>query len=142
MMEEVAFFYKANPDSDVQLPERATGGSAGYDFYAPTSVTISRGEKAIFDTGVKVKIKPGWALWLIPRSGLGSKGLIITNTVGLIDSDFNGEIKAFLKNDNSAYPIRIEEGDRYMQGVFVPYGVVIDDEVEKERSGGIGSTGI
>lgn len=39
MMEEVAFFYKANPDSDVQLPERATGGSAGYDFYAPTSVT-------------------------------------------------------------------------------------------------------
>lgn len=91
---------------------------------------------------MKVKIKPGWALWLIPRSGLGSKGLIITNTVGLIDSDFNGEIKAFLKNDNSAYPIRIEEGDRYMQGVFLPYGVVIDDEVEKERSGGIGSTGI
>ncbi len=140
-MEEVAFFYEAKPGSDVRLPERATAGSAGYDFYAPKSLTISRGEKAIFDTGVKVKIRPGWALWLIPRSGLGSKGLIITNTVGLIDSDFSGEIKAFLKNDNAAYPIRIEEGERYMQGVFLPYGLAAEDPVETERSGGIGSTG-
>lgn len=140
-MERVASFYEAKADSDVRLPERATDGSAGYDFYAPESLTISRGEKAIFSTGVKVRIKPGWALWLIPRSGLGSKGLIITNTVGLIDSDFSGEIRAFLKNDNSAYPIRIEKGERYMQGVFLPYGITEDDNVEAKRSGGIGSTG-
>lgn len=140
-MENVARFYEAKPNSAVQLPKRATSGSAGYDFFAPKSVTIGSGDKVVFESGVKVDIEPGWALILIPRSGLGSKGLVITNTVGLIDSDYDGEIRAFLKNDNSYHSIRIEEGERYMQGVFIPYGIAQGDAAEAKRTGGIGSTG-
>ena len=140
--EEVAAFIQADPNRPVRLPERSTTGSAGYDFYAPKSMTIGVGEKAIFETGVKVNIKHGWALLLIPRSSRGSEGLVITNTVGLIDSDYKGEIRAFLKNDNSYHSLRIKEGEKYMQGVFIPHGIAVNDEVTAERTGGIGSTGL
>lgn len=140
--EEVAVFMQADPSQPVRLPERSTSGSAGYDFYAPKSLTIGVGEKAIFDTGVKVNIEPGWALLLIPRSSRGAAGLVITNTVGLIDSDYRGEIRAFLKNDNSYHSLRINEGEKYMQGVFVQYGIASNDNVTAVRTGGIGSTGL
>jgi dUTP pyrophosphatase len=141
MNEPVAAFKLADPDRPVRLPERSTSGSAGYDFFAPKGVTIGVGDKVIFDTGVKVNIQPGWALILIPRSSRGSEGLVITNTVGLIDSDFKGEIRAFLKNDNSYHSLRINEGEKYMQGVFIPYGIAANDEASAERTGGVGSTG-
>lgn len=142
MIEEVAAFLHADPDQPLRLPERSTTGSAGYDFFAPKSVTIGVGEKAVFETGVKVNIKPGWALMLIPRSSRGADGLVITNTIGLIDSDYHGEIRAFLKNDNSYHSLRINEGEKYMQGVFVPYGIAANDETTAERTGGVGSTGM
>ena len=141
-IEEVAAFIQADADRPVKLPERSTAGSAGYDFYAPKSLTIGVGEKAIFDTGVKVNIRPGWALLLIPRSSRGSEGLIITNTVGLIDSDYRGEIRAFLKNDNSYHSLRINEGEKYMQGILIPHGIAVNDSASEERTGGIGSTGL
>ena len=91
---------------------------------------------------LNVNIQPGWALMLIPRSSRGADGLVITNTIGLIDSDYRGEIRAFMKNDNSYHSLRINEGEKYMQGVFVPYGIAANDETTAERTGGVGSTGL
>ena len=80
-------------------------------------------------------------LLLFPRSGLGMKGIRIANTVGVIDSDYKLEIQCKLVNDSNK-DITIEKDDRYMQGVFVPFGIVDnDDPINKERVGGMGSTG-
>lgn len=83
-------------------------------------------------------------LALFPRSGLGFKhGMRLKNTVGIIDSDYynadnEGHIMAKIDVD---YGFIGEEGDRFMQGVFLPYGVTTDDNANGERTGGFGSTG-
>ena len=72
----------------IRLPRRATAGSAGYDFFAPASFTLSPGQTIKIPTGVRVWIENGWVLKLYPRSGLGFKyRLQLNNTVGIIDSD-------------------------------------------------------
>lgn len=122
-------------------PVRSTRHSAGYDFIAPKSFTIGRGEKILFDTGVKVELEPGYVLLLFPRSSLGSNGLVLTNTVGVIDADYRDEIKAMLTNNNSYHSIHIDRGQKYMQGVIVRHYFAEEDEVTAERKGGVGSTG-
>lgn len=132
----------------VTLPKRATKGSAGYDFYIPEDyikVDLEPGESTTISTGVRCKIKDGWVLMLFPRSGLGFKGLRLANTTGIIDSDYyyadnEGHIMAKLVN-NGIQTITLNGGDRFMQGVFVPYGVAEEEEVTTERIGGMGSTG-
>ena len=126
---------------NVILPRRSTPGSAGYDFYAPEEIVIPAGGNIQFKTGVIADIADGYVLLLFPRSGLGMKGIRIANTVGVIDSDYKLEIQCKLVND-SQNDIRVEKGDRYMQGVFVHFGIVDgDDPINKTRSGGMGSTG-
>ena len=75
---------------DIQLPTRATNGSAGYDFYLPCDVHFEAGASAItIKTGIKCYINPGWVLMLVPRSGLGFKyGMRLRNTTGIVDADF------------------------------------------------------
>lgn len=126
----------------VEAPRRATDGSAGYDFFFPYAEwRIEPHQTVIFDTGVKAEEMPeNVVLLLFPRSSLGVKGLNITNTVGVIDSDFNREIKAFLTN-NGDDPIVLHKGDRYMQGIFVNYLLTDDDSTAEKRTGGVGSTG-
>lgn len=69
----------------IQIPRRATMGSAGYDFFAPKDFTLAPGESIKFPTGIRVKIENGWFLQLVPRSGLGFKYKIqLDNTVGEI----------------------------------------------------------
>ncbi len=128
-------------EDDSIRPRRSTKLSAGYDFIAPKSFTIASGEKALFDTGVKVELEPGYVLLLFPRSSLGSNGLVLTNTVGVIDADYRNEIKAMLTNNNSYHSIHIDRGQKYMQGVIVKHGLAEEDEVTVERTGGVGSTG-
>ena len=73
----------------VRLPERATAGSAGYDFFAPVSITLKPGETIKIPTGIRVWMEPEWVLKCYPRSGLGFKyRLQLNNTVGIIDSDY------------------------------------------------------
>lgn len=129
----------------IKLPTRATSGSAGYDFYAPNITSVTDGFDTIINTGIRVKLEPGWMLMLVPRSSMGFKhGMRLKNTAGIIDSDYynaenEGHIIARLTCDDYTF---IPEGARFMQGILVPYGIATNDEVvSEERVGGMGSTG-
>lgn len=131
----------------VKLPKRATRGSAGYDFFAPFPFTLAPGETIKIPTGIRVRMKEDWVLQLFPRSGLGFKyRLQLNNTVGIIDSDYyasdnEGHIFAKVTNDsNENKTLAIGQGEGFMQGIFLPYGVTEDDEACEIRNGGFGST--
>ncbi|MBQ8751582.1 MAG: deoxyuridine 5'-triphosphate nucleotidohydrolase [Clostridia bacterium] len=136
------------PDYEaIRLPKRATAGSAGYDFYAPFSLTVKPGETVTVPTGVRVKMEEGWVLKLYPRSGLGFKyRLQLNNTVGIIDSDYyysDNEGHIFIKISNDGYEdktVTAAAGEAFAQGIFVEYGITWDDEVTAVRKGGFGST--
>lgn len=132
---------------ELKLPKRATSGSAGYDFYAPVSFTIRPGETVKIPTGVRVQMKEDWVLKCYPRSGLGFKyRLQLNNTVGIIDSDYfysdnEGHIFCKLTNDtHEDKTVEIKAGTGFMQGIFVEYGITVDDDVQTLRNGGFGST--
>lgn len=132
---------------DIKLPKRATSGSAGYDFYTPAAMTILPGETVKIPTGIRVEMEENWVLKCYPRSGLGFKfRLQLNNTVGIIDSDYfysdnEGHIFAKLTNDtNEGKKIELSAGTGFMQGIFVEYGITVDDDVTEVRNGGFGST--
>lgn len=131
----------------IKLPRRATSGSAGYDFFAPVSLKLETGETLKVPTGIRAKMENDWVLKLYPRSGLGFKyRLQLNNTVGIIDSDYfnsdnEGHIFAKITNDsNEGKTVNIPEGQGFMQGIFLEYGITIDDDVTDVRNGGFGST--
>lgn len=133
--------------NDILLPRRATTGSAGYDFFSPLAFTIGPGEMLTIPTGIRVRIEEGWVLKCYPRSGLGFKyRLQLNNTVGIIDSDYyysdnEGHIFCKLTNDSKeGKVVTINKAMGFMQGIFVEYGITIDDEVVEVRNGGFGST--
>ncbi len=132
----------------VRLPKRATSGSAGYDFYAVKEVELAPGESVKMATGIRVKIEEGWVLKIYPRSGLGFKyRLQLANTVGIIDSDYyysdnEGHIFIKITNDSrDGKTLSIKAGQAFAQGVFVEYGITVDDDATEVRNGGFGSTG-
>jgi dUTP pyrophosphatase len=131
----------------IKLPERKTAGSAGYDFHAPYSFRLEPGATIKIPTGIRVKIEDGWVLQCYPRSSLGFKyRLQLNNTVGIIDSDYyysdnEGHIFAKITNDsNEKKIVEIKAGDGFMQGIFVQYGITVDDDAKGVRNGGFGST--
>lgn len=131
----------------IKLPKRATAGSAGYDIYAPFDITLAPNETAKIPTGIRVWIEDGWVLKLYPRSGLGFKfRLQLNNTVGIIDSDYyssdnEGHIFIKLTNDsNEGKTVEIKKGAGFAQGIFVEYGITLDDDADGVRNGGFGST--
>ena len=130
----------------ISLPVRATAGSAGYDFFAPADIVLNPGETAKIPTGVRVEMEQDWVLKCYPRSGLGFKfRLQLNNTVGIIDSDYfysdnEGHIFAKITNDsNEGKTVNIQAGTGFMQGIFVEYGITVDDEATGIRNGGFGS---
>ena len=132
---------------DIKLPKRATVGSAGYDFFVPTGVAIEAGAELLIPTGIRVKMDPGYVLMLFPRSSLGFKyRLQLDNTVGIIDSDYynaenEGHIMCKLINDSREDKmLEIEAHKGFVQGIFIPFAITDDDEVNEERVGGFGST--
>lgn len=131
----------------LQLPKRATKGSAGYDFYTPFTFHLAPGETIKIPTGIRVKMENDWVLQLYPRSGLGFKyRLQLNNTVGIIDSDYyysdnEGHIFAKITNDsNEGKDVTVQKGTGFMQGIFMQYGITVDDDTEEIRNGGFGST--
>lgn len=130
----------------IQLPTRATKGSAGYDFYSPVASVLHPGDSINFPTGIRTYIEKGWALKIYPRSSLGFKyQTVLVNTVGIIDSDYyysdnSGHIWVKLVN-NGSRDLIVKRGDRVVQGIFEPYGITYSDNVEAQRAGGIGSSG-
>ena len=141
-LEEIKEMYE-----NLQLPKRATKGSAGYDFYAPFDIILNPGQTIKVPTGIRAYMEDGWVLKLYPRSGLGFKfRLQLNNTVGIIDSDYyyssnEGHIFAKITNDtNEERVVSIKKNTGFIQGIFLEYGITYDDEVSEVRNGGFGST--
>lgn len=131
----------------IKLPIRATSGSAGYDFFSPFNICIAKNENVVIPTGIRCKMDSGWVLQMYPRSGHGFKsGTHLANTVGIIDQDYynalnEGHIMIKLVNDSSiSKRFEISAGAGFCQGIFLPYGTAVEDEVTEERTGGFGST--
>lgn len=134
------YFKKLNDNAT--MPERATKGSAGYDIAASETVTIQPGEIKLVSTGLAVQMEQDDVMLLIDRSSNPRKrGLILSNSVGVIDHDyFPSEFMGMFTNITDK-PVTIEAGQRIMQAVFVKYGLVDDDNALGHRTGGFGSTG-
>lgn len=131
----------------LELPKRATKGSAGYDFYSPLSFVLQPGETIKIPTGIRALMQEDYVLMVFPRSGLGFKfRLQLNNTVGIIDSDYyysdnEGHIFIKLTNDsNEGKVLELAAGSGFAQGIFLPFGITEDDEVTEVRNGGFGST--
>lgn len=133
----------------IPLPEYATAGSAGMDLRAclDQPLTIAAGEAELIGTGIAMYIgDPNYAATLLPRSGLGhKKGIVLGNLVGLIDSDYQGELKISVWN-RSQHDYTIEPGERVAQLVIVPVVQaqmnIVEDFTETDRgTGGFGHSG-
>jgi len=131
----------------IQLPRRATSGSAGYDIFAPVGFELSAGATIKIPTGVRALIEEGWVLTLYPRSSLGFKYRFqLDNSVGVIDSDYarsDNEGHIFLRMTNDSREgkgLRVPAGTAFAQGIFLPFGITVDDDAQGVRNGGFGST--
>lgn len=141
---EVLEQYKHSMNLPVQIPQRATSKSAGYDIRANEEVFIMPGEMKAIGTGLTVYMQDDEFLDLRIRSGLAFKyQLTLQNDAGVVDADYYGkEIKVMIRNEGTQVA-RFVQGDRIAQGIFTPYLVTDDDApADKERDGGFGSTGV
>lgn len=131
---------------NITLPNRSTIGSAGYDFITPIHIILNPGHSVVIPTGIRVQIDDGYVMTVYPRSSVGFKyGIRLANTVGIIDSDYynsdnEGHIMIKLTNDSNKQ-VSIGQYERFVQGLFLPYGIAANDDVTNVRIGGIGSTG-
>ena len=135
--------------NEFPLPQHATGGSAGMDMRAciDEHIRVEPGETHLIPTGLAIHINdPGLAAVLLPRSGLGHKhGIVLGNLVGLIDSDYQGQVFVSVWNRGN-HNFVIEPGDRIAQMVFVPvvqadFEVVDEFEATDRGAGGFGHSG-
>lgn len=132
--------------SDIILPKRSTKNSAGYDFYSLYDIIIKPNEIVKIPTGIKVCMNDNEFLGIYIRSSLGFKyNLRMCNQVGIIDADYydnkdnEGHIFVCLQNESDK-DVVIKKGDRFVQGIFMPYLITDDDITNGTRNGGIGST--
>ncbi|MGI4855521.1 MAG: dUTP diphosphatase [Janthinobacterium lividum] len=132
-----------------QLPAYATPGSAGLDLRAclDAPLTIEAGQTVLVPTGIAIHLAdPGYAAMILPRSGLGHKhGIVLGNLVGLIDSDYQGQLMLSTWN-RAQEPFVLQPFDRLAQLVIVPVMqaqfAVVEEFADSERgAGGFGSTG-
>ncbi|TGG91672.1 dUTP diphosphatase [Natronospirillum operosum] len=133
----------------IPLPDYATAGSAGLDLRAcvPAALTLQPGQAELIPTGLAIWVRdPGYAAMLLPRSGLGHKhGIVLGNLVGLIDSDYQGQLMVSCWN-RSDQAFTIEVGERIAQMVVVPVSQpefeIVDTFTQSDRGdGGFGHTG-
>lgn len=129
------------------LPKRETAHAAGYDLSVAKEVSIAPGEIVLVPTGVKAYMQDGEVLYLYDRSSNPrKKGLVLINSVGVIDGDYygnpanEGHIFAQMKNITDQ-TITLSAGERIVQGVFMPFLIADGDQASGERTGGFGSTG-
>ena len=130
------------------IPEVGTPGSAGVDLRAclDEPVTLAPGETILIGTGIAIHLEdPGFCAMILPGSGRGHRGLVLGNLVGLIDSDYQGELKISTWNRGQE-PQTIEPGDRIAQMVITPViqptFIEVDDfESSSRGEGGFGHTG-
>ncbi|MBK7921524.1 dUTP diphosphatase [Veillonella sp. YH-vei2232] len=133
-------------DAQINLPQRTTAESAGYDIECAETVTINPGEVKIVPTGIKAFMAYNEFLAIHIRSSIGIKRhIMLANCTGIIDSDYynnednEGHILLGLYNLGTE-AVTLEKGERVAQGIFTKYLVANDDEANGIRRGGIGST--
>ena len=139
-------FIKLSPEA--KIPQKATAGAAGMDLCAclEQDITINPGERSKIPCGIAAEIPEGYGAFVFARSGLAIKhGITLSNGVGVIDSDYRGEICVGLSNIGSE-KYTIQHGDRVAQLVILKVENVAINEVEKisettRGTGGFGSTG-
>lgn len=146
--EVVSDKFRKHPYVDIQLPKRGTKKSAGYDICTPVDIIIPPdGISDAIQTDLKAYMLEDEVLEIVPRSSIGfKKGLMLINTVGIIDSDYysnpdnDGNIGFKFKNLTDK-TVEIKAGERILQGIFKKYLITDYDNCDIERMGGIGSTG-
>lgn len=135
------YFERVDKTKNTKLPERSTKGSAGYDFFAAKPCVIHPGRKVVIQTNVKVNMLPDEVMMVYPRSSMCIKhDLMLTNSVGVIDSDYTGQILICYRNMGKR-DFFVKKGMKIAQGVFMKYLRVKGDNPKAIRVGGIGSTG-
>ena len=134
---------------EIRLPERATIGSAGYDFFFPyDTISLASGCSIVIPTGIKCYMESGWWLGLFPKSKFGiNYRLKLDDTVSVIDNDYynckDNEGHIFVKmtnNDVQKRVIYINHEAAFCQGVFMIHGLTYNDNATGIRTGGLGST--
>lgn len=140
---------------DIELPKQADEGSVGFDLRVRLSLTHGGGkdfivlqpsERVLLNTGLRFEIPEGHYMTIFPRSSAGiKKKLMIQCTAGVIDSSFRAEVMVPLINMGDT-PVRIDNNERLVQAIILPYPKVVFEEVEElsqttRGEGGIGSTG-
>lgn len=124
--------------------------NAGFDLFVPTQVVFAPGEKKLVSMEVRAVIVEDGKLqnyWMVPRSSISKTGLVMLNSVGVIDKSYRGELMAFLWNTTDS-PVTVEKGQRLVQIVARHMGDIVDSVVvdtlpESSRGdGGFGSTGV
>jgi dUTP pyrophosphatase len=135
-------------DPDLPLPSYARAGDAGADLVARSGVVLEPGGgRAIVPTGIAIELPPGWAGFVLPRSGLAIRhGVTCLNTHGLVDSGYRDELRVVLVNHDSSSAYEVRRGDRIAQLVVQRVATIQWDEVdslsESERGlGGFGHSG-
>ena len=135
--------------TDLPMPKRSTAHSSGYDFYLPIDCHVPPHQCVLIPTFMKAQLDCDKVLEMYPRSSYGiKKGLMLANTVGIIDADYynnpdnEGHIMICLRNMGDTF-VQLEKGDKFCQGIIKQFFLVEGDEygVGEDRAGGIGSTG-
>lgn len=145
--EEYNKYYEECYDRIV-LPERSTANSAGYDFRSPFDDIVIQHTTVFIPTGIRVFLDNDKLLQIAPRSSSSKKGIMLANTIGIIDSDYvnadnEGDIIIAVRDYNnyeSVYPT-IQKNEKIAQGVILPFYTVENDTATGDRTGGFGSTG-
>lgn len=143
MLNRQIIFYRNSRTS--KFPTRQTAGSAGFDLSIEAGITLNHDFPEMISTGVRVEIPEGYVGLVIPRSSLCSSYLELMNTVGVIDSDFRGEIKLYLRRFLPGITV-LPGGTRIAQLIVVPYLSTCVYSTESPSKtprgdGGFGSTG-
>lgn len=141
------FKVKVNAETPEFIPVRAHPTDAGADLKSSEFYTLLPGEQHMYDTGVAIAIPEGFVGLVFNRSSQGKNGITIPNSVGVIDSDYRGNIKVLLRNDSDVeYNVSIL--DRIAQLVLVPIVIPVLEQYEGDNwnntvrgTGGFGSTG-
>ena len=131
---------------DIKLPVRATRTSVAYDCYSPIDEVVNPNETKLIFTNVKAYFNDDEGLFLATTSGMGKKGVILAQGIGVIESDYAGNISndgnlGFMLYNHGSNPYEIKKGDKIGQAWFQKF-LTVDDEVPPTavRTGGFGST--
>lgn len=138
--------FKKYNDNEVKMPIRATMHSVCYDFYSPIDEVIEPNETKLIFTNVKAYFNEDEGLFLATTSGMGKKGVILAQGIGIIECDYADNISndgnlGFMLHNSSSTPYVIKAGDKIGQGFFTKFYTVDDEEKPTTvRVGGFGST--